>query len=55
MMRMSRNELNHEREIPVEETLAKIEAVSNDDLIQLAKRILTPNLVSTTAIGPTTS
>ena len=30
MMRMSRNELNHGREIPLEETLAKIDAVTND-------------------------
>ncbi len=52
MMRMSRNELNHEREIPVEETLAKIDAVSNNAIIDLARRILTEDLLSTTAIGP---
>jgi predicted Zn-dependent peptidase len=52
MMRMSRNELNHKREIPVEETLAKIDAVTNVDLMEMANRILSPDLVSTTAIGP---
>ncbi|MBC8065012.1 MAG: insulinase family protein [Chlorobia bacterium] len=52
MMRMSRNELNHQRDIPVEETLAKIDAVSNSDLMELANRILVESLVSTTAIGP---
>ncbi len=52
MMRMSRNELNHGREIPVEETLTKIEAVSNEALVTLANRILAPDLVSTTSIGP---
>jgi predicted Zn-dependent peptidase len=52
MMRMSRNELNHGREIPVEETLSRIEAVTNDDVVSLASRILTADLVSTTAIGP---
>ncbi|MGV3614255.1 MAG: M16 family metallopeptidase [Fimbriimonas sp.] len=52
MMRMSRNELHHEREIPIEETLAKIEAVSNDQITELARRILAPEQVSTTAIGP---
>jgi len=52
MMRMSRNELNHEREIPVEETLAKINAVTNDEVTALARRILTVDKVSTTAIGP---
>ncbi len=52
MMRMSRNELNHGREIPVEETLTKIEAVSNEALVTLANRILAPDLVSTTSFGP---
>lgn len=52
MMRMSRNELNHGREIPIEESLEKIEAVTNDGVVALAQRILDPALVSTTAIGP---
>lgn len=52
MMRMSRNELFHGRHIPVEETLAKINAVSNAQLIELARRILAPERMSTTAIGP---
>jgi predicted Zn-dependent peptidase len=52
MMRMSRNELNHQREIPVEETIAKIDAVSNENIMDLANRILDPAMVSTTAIGP---
>jgi predicted Zn-dependent peptidase len=52
MMRMSRNELIHQRDIPVEETLAKIDAVSNHDIITLANQILDEKLVSTTAIGP---
>jgi predicted Zn-dependent peptidase len=52
MMRMSRNELNHSRQIPVDETLGKIEAVTNSDVMELANRVLRPDLVSTTAIGP---
>ncbi len=52
MMRMSRNELLHGRDIPVEESLGKIDAVTNDALIELASRTLTSDLVSTTAIGP---
>jgi len=52
MMRMSRNEMNYERDIPIEETLAKIEAVSNQDVIDLAQRILPAESVSVTAIGP---
>lgn len=52
MMRMSRNELNYGREIPVEETLAKIEAVTNDAIVEMARERLDPRLISTTAIGP---
>jgi len=52
MMRMSRNELHHGREIPIEETLAKLDAVTNSDIMELANRLLGADLVSTTAIGP---
>lgn len=52
MMRNSRNELNHNRHIPVEETMAKIEAVTNDRIVALASRMLGEDKVSTTAIGP---
>jgi len=52
MMRMSRNELAHHRDIPIEETLQKIDAVTNDSIIELASRILSADLVNTTAIGP---
>lgn len=52
MMRNSRNELNHKRHIPIEETMGKIEAVTNSQIIDLAVRILNPERVSTTAIGP---
>ncbi|HVL39307.1 MAG TPA: pitrilysin family protein [Fimbriimonadaceae bacterium] len=52
MMRMSRNELLHGREIPLEETLAKIEAVTNAGVVELARRLLGEDQVSTTAIGP---
>lgn len=52
MMRMSRNELNHGRDIPLEETLAKIEAVSNDDIVAIASRLLPESKISVTAIGP---
>lgn len=52
MMRMSRNELTHQRDIPVEETLAKLDAVSNLQIMELANRILDAQKVNTTAIGP---
>lgn len=52
MMRMSRNELNHGRDIPLEETLSKIDAVTNEAIVEIAQRILPEGKVSTTAIGP---
>ena len=52
MMRMSRNELHHQRQISVEETLERLNAVTNRDIQALAQRLLQPELVSTTAIGP---
>jgi predicted Zn-dependent peptidase len=52
MMRQARNELNFQREIPIEETTATIEAVSSNQVIELARRLLDPATLSTTAIGP---
>ena len=52
MMRMSRNELHHQRQIPVEETLERLNAVTCSDVQALAQRLLKPELVSITAIGP---
>jgi len=52
MMRMSRNELHHGREIPLEETLEKLNAVTNEQIVELSRRTLGTDLVSTTAIGP---
>ncbi len=52
MMRMSRNELNHRRDIQVEETLDRINAVTNDDILALSADIFKETLVNTTVIGP---
>jgi predicted Zn-dependent peptidase len=52
MMRMCKNELFHEREIPIEETMQKVNAVTNAQIVELARRVLDENAVSTTAIGP---
>jgi len=52
MMRMSKNELFHAREIPIEETVQKIEAVTNAQIVEWAREILAAEKVSTTAIGP---
>lgn len=52
MMRMSRNEIHHDREIPIEETIARVNAVTNKGVQELAERLLEPSTLSTTAIGP---
>lgn len=52
MMRMSRSELNFGREITVEESLERLNKVTNAQVKDLANRILSKDLVSTTAIGP---
>lgn len=52
MLRMIRNELFHQRDIPVEETLRRISAVTKDQVISKAQEMLKEDLVSTTAIGP---
>ncbi|MCW5941207.1 MAG: insulinase family protein [Fimbriimonadaceae bacterium] len=51
MMRMARSEIVHGRDVPIEETLAKLGAVTNEGLIELARRVFA-NGLSTTAIGP---
>lgn len=52
MMRMARNELVYGRDVPVSEVLGKIDAVTNDQIVQHATRVLATNRISTTAIGP---
>lgn len=52
MIRMARNEIVHGREIPVEETLAKIAAVTVADVVTLARKHLPEDQMRTTAIGP---
>lgn len=52
MNRMARNEIYFGRDIPVDETLAKLEAVTANEVQSLAERIWTTDKVSTTSIGP---
>ncbi len=52
MMRMSKNELFHKREIPIEETLGKVNRVTNEQIIELTRRLLPAGCISTTVIGP---
>lgn len=52
MTRMARNELAYGRDITVDEALAKISAVTVDEVRSLAAQTFQPDRVSTTAIGP---
>lgn len=52
MMRMTKNELVHGREIPIDETLQKINAVTETEVRDIAAQIFADGRVSTTAIGP---
>ena len=52
MMRATRHELHYNKTIPVEESLANVRAVSKDRIVDIANRLLTPDKINTTAIGP---
>ncbi len=52
MMRMAKNEIVYGRQIPIEETVARIDAVTVADVREVANRILPEANIRTTAIGP---
>ncbi len=52
MMRMTKNELFHGRDIPIDETLGKINAVTEGMVRDLASQVFAEGKVSLTAIGP---
>ncbi|MBL8047843.1 MAG: insulinase family protein [Chthonomonas sp.] len=52
MSRMARNEIHFQRDIPIEETLQKLRAVTKDQVIAYIGRQMAPEKLRTTAIGP---
>jgi predicted Zn-dependent peptidase len=52
MRRMSRIELAFRREIPLEETVGKINTVTRENLLALAQEIFPADRLTTTVIGP---
>jgi predicted Zn-dependent peptidase len=52
MMRQSRNELNYQRQVTVDEALERLNKVTNEQIRTLANRVLGAEKVSVTAIGP---
>lgn len=54
MTRLAKNEIYHGRQVPPEETIAKIEAVSSEEIRQLARELFHRDTVSLAAIGKMT-
>jgi predicted Zn-dependent peptidase len=52
MLRQTKNELHHGREITMDEVLKKIDKVTTDDLMRIAHILVNPETQSVTAIGP---
>ena len=54
MMRLARNTLAFGRDVPIDEVCREVEAVSNDDIIAAAHRVLGSDVVNVTVLGPGT-
>lgn len=52
MQRMAKNEIVHGRQIPMEETVAKINEISRVSVQELSNRLFKPEQMRTTVIGP---
>ncbi len=52
MMRMTRNEFNHGRDVTEQETIDRIRKVSLGEITSLATNILGQEMITTTALGP---
>jgi len=52
MVRTAQNEIHFGRNIPLKEVLEKIESVTQDEILELAKQILRSNQMVLTLLGP---
>jgi predicted Zn-dependent peptidase len=52
MVRLAQNEIIFGRHIPIEEVIAAIDAVSSDDILELARTIFGDNAIALTTLGP---
>jgi len=52
MVRNAQNEMHFGRDIPLEEIIEKIEAVSVDDILELADELIKPEKMTYTLLGP---
>jgi predicted Zn-dependent peptidase len=51
MSRIAKNELYFGRDVPIEEVAAKIDAVTNDDVVRVASRLFKDRLMGLTVLG----
>jgi predicted Zn-dependent peptidase len=51
MSRLARNEINFGRDMPIEDVVARVEAVSAQDVSDLAAKLLAPDKLSATVLG----
>ncbi len=54
MVRLAQNEINFKRQIPLKEALEMIDAVSEDDLLDLADSLIQDDSLALTVLGPMT-
>jgi len=54
MFRIAQNEINFKRQIPLKETIDRIETVSEDDILQLADSLFQSDSLALTLLGPVT-
>jgi predicted Zn-dependent peptidase len=52
MVRLAQGEMNFARYMPMQEVVARIEAVSAEDLLELARELFTPSQMVLTVLGP---
>ncbi len=54
MVRSAQNEIHFGCEIPLQEIIEKVEAVTRDDILELANELFHPHLMALTLLGPVT-
>ena len=54
MVRLAQNEINFERQIPLQEALDKIDSVCEDDILGLADSLIKKDRLALTVLGPMT-
>ena len=51
MSRIAKNEIYFGRDVPLEEVAAGIDAVTNDDILRVSRRLFRPDALALTVLG----